>query len=178
MDRKLLMVLIFAVIGLAVLTSGCTQQGQNTTQNAMQNNTIQNSTQNNTIQENTNVSGATRDYDAIITQIGPNTPQKRGTSVPIYYTVTNKGKKTIYNAKVGGQNFEEEKNIGTLNPGQTKKYKYMLYIPTDKDLAEWYKGGNVKLTSPLVAGGPKLTFIDDKGVFHSVRSNTIEIKFK
>ncbi len=174
MDKKLLATLIFTVIGLVVLTSGCTQQGQNITQNG----TVQNITQNNTVQENMNVNGAIKDYDAIITQKGPNAPQKRGTSVPVYYVVTNKGKKTIYNAKVGGQVFEEDKNIGTLKPGQTKRYKYMLYIPTDKDLAEWYEGGNVKLTSPLMVGGIELSFTDDKGVLHGMQSNSIEIKLK
>lgn len=182
MDKRLLLVFIIVFIGLISIISGYTQQGQNTTQNnTVQNDTVQNATQNNTVQENkeqTNVNGATKDYDATIIQKGPSTPQKRGTHVTIYYTVTNKGKKTIYNAKVGGQVFEEDKDIGTLKQGQTKKYTYMLYIPTDEDLALWHDGGNVKLTNPLVVGGPKLTFADDKGVFHSVRSNTIEIKLK
>lgn len=177
MDKRLLSVLIFVVLGLTIFIYGYTQQDQNTIQsNMIQDNTAQNTTQNNTVQKNneqTNVSGTKKDYDAIITQKGPITPQKRGTSVPISYTVTNKGKNTIYNAEVGSQNFV--KNVDILKPGQTEKYTYMQYIPTDKDLAEWYDG-NVKLNSPLVMGGAKLTFTDDKGVFHSIRSNTIEIK--
>lgn len=176
MDRKPLVVLIFAVIGLVVLASGCTQQSQNATpNNTIQNNTVQNATQNSTVQENkTNVNGTKKDYDAILTQKGPDTPQKRGTSVPIHYTVTNNGKKTIYDAEIGSQDFD--KYIGTLKPGQTKKYTYMQYIPTDEDLAEWYEGGNVKLTSPLYMGSIMLTFKDDKGILHGVYSNQIEIK--
>lgn len=176
MNKNLLIVLIFVILSLSVLTSGCIQQGQNTTKNdTIQNTTQSNIQQNDTAQENMNVSGATKGYDAIITQRGPTAPQKRGTHVTIHYAVTNNGKNAIYNAKVGGQNLEE-KNIGTLNPGQTKKYTYTLYIPTNEDLA--YIGGNVKVTSPLVVGGPKLTFKDDKGVFHSIRSNQISIKLK
>ena len=173
MDKRLLVVLVFVVLGLAVFTYGYTQQDQYTTEN----NVIQNTTQNGTVQENNeqkNVSGTVKDYDATITQKGPINPQKRGTSVPIHYTVTNNGKNTIYDAEVGAQEFN--KYIGTLKPGQTKKYTYMQYVPTDNDLAEWFEGGNVKLNSPLEIGSIILTFKDDKGVLHGVRSNQIEIK--
>jgi hypothetical protein len=176
MNKRLLVVLVFAVLGLAVLTYGYTQQGQYTTENkGIQNNAIQNATHNSTVQNNNgqiNVNNTLKDYGAIITQKGPKTPQKRGTSVPIYYTVTNNGKKTIYDAEVGAQEFE--KYIGTLKPGQTKKYTYMQYIATDKDLKEWYEG-NVKLNGPLEIGSIILTFKDDKGAFHGVRSNQIQI---
>ena len=172
MDKRLLVVLVFVVLGLAVFTYGYTQQGQYTTEN----NAIQNTTQNGTVQENNeqkNVSDTEKDYDATITQKGPNTPQKRGTSVPIHYTVTNKGKYTIYNAELGSQDFLQ--NIDVLKPGQTKKYTYMQYIPTNKDLAEWFDS-SVKLNSPLVMGGAELTFIDNKGILHNIHSNSIEIK--
>ncbi len=165
------MAFIFAIIGLAVLTSGCTQQSQNTTQN----NTVQNITQNNTVQENTNVSSATKDYDATIIQKGPNAPQKRGTSVSIYYTVTNKGKNAVYNVKAWSEDFG--KDIGTLKPGQTKTYTYTLYIPTDKDLASMYDN-SVKLTSPLMIGGIYLSFTDDKCNCYRIQSNSIAIKLK
>ena len=177
MNKKLLMVLVLAFFGLAIFIYGYTQQSQDTMQNNMiQNNTTQNATQNSTVEDNneqTNVNNTLKDYDATITQKGPSTPQKRGTSVPVHYTVTNKGKKTIYDAEVGAQEFE--KYIGTLKPGQTKKYTYMQYIATDKDLKEWY-GGNVKLNGPLEIGSIILTFKDDKGAFHGVRSNQIQIR--
>ena len=178
MDKRLLMVLIFVVLGMAVFTYGYTQQGQYTTENnVIQNNSIQNTKQNSTFKENSeqkNLSGTSKDYNAIINQIGPINPQKRGTSVPIQYTVTNNGKNTIYDAEVGAQDFE--KYIGILKPGQTKKYTYMQYIPTDKDLEEWYEGGNVKLTGQLEIGSIILTFKDGNGIFHGVRSNQISIK--
>jgi len=177
MDKRLLVILVFVVIGMAVLTYGYTQQDQNTIQSSViQNDTIQNATQNSTTQnsEQKDVKGTLKDYDATITQKGPSTPQKRGTSVSISYTVTNKGKKTIYDAEVGAQEFD--RYIGTLKPGQTKKYTYMEYIPTDKDLTEWFEGGNVKLTGSLELGSIILTFKDDKGVLHGVRSNQISIK--
>lgn len=177
MDKKLLLVLVLVFFGLAIFIYGYAQQGQDTMQNnTIQNNPVQNVTQNSTTQnsEQTNVNSTLKDYDATITQKGSNTPQKRGTSVPVHYTVTNNGKKTIYDAEVGAQEFG--KYIGTLKPGQTKKYTYMQYIPTDEDLAEWYEGGNVKLTGPLEIGSIILTFKDDKGAFHGVRSNQISIK--
>ena len=178
MNKRLLVILVFVVLGLTVFTYGYTQQDQNRTQSdVIQNNASQNAAQNRTVPENnkqTNINSNLKDYNAVIIQKGPNTPQKRGTSVPITYTVTNNGKKTIYDAEVGAQNFE--RYVGTLKPDQTKKYTYMQYIPTDKDLKEWYEGSNVKLTSPLEIGSIILTFKDDKGVFHGVRSNQIEIE--
>jgi hypothetical protein len=161
---------MFVILSLAIFTSGCTQQGRNTTQNDM----TQNTTQNSTVQNNTNVSCAIKDYNAIITQSGPSTTQKRGTSVVISYMVTNSGKNTIYNAKIGAQDFA--KDIGTLNPGQTKKYTYMQYIPTTEDLTSM--GIHAKLTSPLEIGSIILTYTDNKGNYHSIRSNQIAIKFK
>ncbi len=169
MDKKLLLVLIFAVIGLAVLTSGCTQQSQNITQNDI----VQNTTQNNTVHGNKTDRSATKDYDVTATMKGPSTPQKRGKSVTIYYTVTNKGKNNVYNVKAWSQDFD--KYIGTLNPGQTKKYTYMQYIPTDKDLASWYDS-SVKLTGTLSIGGIYVSFKDGKGISHRIQSNSIEIK--
>ncbi len=93
--------------------------------------------------------------------------------MPIYYAVTNKGKKIIYNAEVGSQDFV--KNIDILKPGETKKYTYLQYIPTNEDLAEWFDS-SVKLNSPLVMGGAELTFTDNKDVLHNIHSNSIEIK--
>jgi hypothetical protein len=176
MNKRILLVLIFVFFGLAIFIYGYTQQGQDTMQNnTIQNNSVQNVTQNSTTQnsEQTNVNSTLKDYDATITQKGPSTPQKRGTSVPISYTVTNKGKNTIYNAELGSQDFL--KNIDILKPGQTRKYTYMQYIPTNEDLAEWFDS-SVKLNSPLVMGGAELTFMDNKGVLHNIHSNSIEIK--
>jgi hypothetical protein len=51
----------------------------------------------------------------------------------------------------------------------------MQYIPTNKDLAEWFDS-SVKLNSPLMMGGAELTFRDNKGVLHNIHSNSIEIK--
>lgn len=173
MDRRLIVVFIFVIIGLAALTYGYTQQDRNTIQSSViQNDTIQNATQNS---EQKDVKGTLKDYGATITQKGPSTPQKRGTSVSISYTVTNKGKNTIYNAKVGAQDFE--KDVGTLNPGQTRKYTYSVYIPTNVELASWYSS-DVKLTNTLEIGSIILTFTDDKGNSQGVRSNQISIKLE
>lgn len=176
MKKRLLIVLLFVILGLVVLASGCTQQNQNATpNNTFQNSTVQNATHNNTVQENkVDISGA-RYNDIVITQKGPSTPQKRGTSVPISYTITNNGKNRVYNVLVWSQDFG--KNVGTLNPGQTKKYTYLEYIPTDNDLASWHDS-SVKLTSPLEIGSIYLSFKDDKGVSHRIQSNSIAIKFK
>jgi hypothetical protein len=175
MKKRLLIVLIFVIFGLVVLASGCTQQSQNaTSNNTIQNSTVQNATQNSTVQGNkTDISG--RYNDIIITQKGPNAPQKRGTSVLISYTITNNGKNRVYNVLVWSQDFG--KNVGTLNPGQTLKYTYLEYIPTDKDLASWYDNG-VKLISPFEIGGIYLSFKDDKGVPHRIQSNSISIKLE
>ena len=169
MNKRLLVVLVFVVIGLAIFISGCTQQGQNTTQN----NTIQNTAQNSTVQENkTNVNDSAKYNDISITQKGPTEPQKRGISVPIHYTVINNGKSNIYDVEVWSEDFG--KYIGNLKPGQTKKYTYMLYIPTNKDLATWYDS-SVKLNSPFEIGGIYLSFKDSKGIMHRIQSNSIEI---
>ncbi|OEC86274.1 MULTISPECIES: hypothetical protein [Methanobacterium] len=169
MNEKLMAVLVFVILGMVVLTYGYTQQGNYTKQN----NTVQNATPNGTVQDNeTNVDGA-RYNDVTITQKGLRTPQKRGTSVPIYYTVTNNGKNKVYGVEVWSQDFG--KDIGTLDPGQTKKYTYMEYVPTDNDLASWYDSG-VKLNSQYTIGGIYLSFKDSKGVIRRVQSNSIEIR--
>ncbi|WP_424354738.1 hypothetical protein [Methanobacterium sp. MBAC-LM] len=174
MDKRLMVVLVFLILGMVVLTYGYTQQGQYTKQNnTVQNNTVQNATTNGTVQDNkTNVDSA-RYNDVMITQKGPRTPQKRGTSVPIYYTITNNGKNKVYGVEVWSQDFG--KDIGTLDPGQTKKYTYIEYIPTDNDLASWYDS-SVKLNSQYTIGGIYLSFKDSKGVIHRVQSNSIEIR--
>lgn len=175
MDKKLIVVLVFVIFGLGVLTYGYTQQGTYTKQNnTNQNNTVQNVTQNNTVQDNNGqINATTKDKDITITQKGPRTPQKRGTSVSIYYTITNNGKNKIYCVEVWSQDFG--KDIGTLDPGRTKKYTYMEYIPTNNDLASWY-GNSVKLNSQYTIGGLYLSFKDDKGGIHRVQSNSIEIR--
>ena len=175
MDKRLIIVLVFVILGLGVLTYGYTQQGQYTKQNnTIQNDRVQNVTQNNTVLDNNGqINASTKDKDIKITQKGPRTPQKRGTSVPIYYTITNNGKNKIYYIKVWSQDFG--KDIGTLDPGRTKKYTYMEYIPTDNDLASWYDS-SVKLNSQYTIGGLYLSFKDSKGVMHRVQSNSIEIR--
>ncbi len=130
---------------------------------------------NSTVQENkTGIGGGNKDYAVVATINGPNTLQKIGTSATIYYTVTNNGKNAVYNVEAWSQDFS--RYIGTLGPGQTRKYTYKFYIPTDKDLA--YMGGKVKSTSPMVIWGIYVSFKDDRGVSHRIQSNSIAIKFK
>ncbi len=80
MDKRLLSVLIFVIFVMVILIYGHTQQDQNTIQsNIIQNNTAQNSTQNDAVQDNNgqiNVNNTLKDYDATITQIGPDNPQE------------------------------------------------------------------------------------------------------
>ena len=87
--------------------------------------------------------------------------------------MTNNGKNAVYNVEAWSHDFS--RYIGTLKPGQTRKYTYMQYIPTDEDLAEWFGGSNVKLTGSLDVESIILTFKDDNGVIRAC-FNHISIK--
>ena len=76
--------------------------------------------------------------------------------------------------KIGGQDFT--KNFGVLKPGETKKFTYMEYIPTDSDIEEDMPGAG-PLPNPYYIGSPMIDFRDSNGVVHKVQSNYIKIKW-
>ncbi len=143
-----------------VFVSGCTQQGNNTTQ---QNNT--------TVQQNaTNTSAKTVDVVAI--QSGP-AEAKKGDNVNVTYEVSNKGTETVYNVQIVSQDFEQ--NVGTLIPGETRKYTGKSHIPTDAEVQQNYKT-NSTVPNPFFIGGFGVLFNDAKGSKYTIKSNDLEIK--
>lgn len=152
-------VLIIAILAVVVFASGCTQQNNNTT---VQNNTTQ-------PQNTTNVTNAT---NVVAVQKGPETA-KKGMNVTIQYEVTNNGNETVFNVQINSQNFGQA--VGTLKPGETKKYTSQWAIPTDAEVQQDF-GSNATVPNPFPIGGFGVTFNDANGGIHSILSNSIEIK--
>lgn len=142
-----------------VFVSGCAQPGNNTTE---QNNT--------TVQQNeTNTSA--KAVDIVATQSGPATA-KKGENVTITYEVSNKGTETVYNMQIVSQDFDQ--NVGTLKPGETRKYTVQIYIPTDAEVQKDF-GANATVSNPFFIGGFGVLFNDANGSKHSINANSIEI---
>ena len=158
-DKKRGIVLIFAILAVVVFASGCTEQDNVTVQN---NTTTQ-------PQNNTNV---TKAIDVVAVQKGPETA-KKGMNITIQYEITNNGAETVYNVQVDSQDFEQA--VGTLKPGETKKYASTIYIPTDAEVQEDF-GPNATVSNPFFIGGFSVKFNDQNGAKHSTISNPIEIK--
>jgi hypothetical protein len=144
---------------MVVFVSGCTSQDNTTIQN---NTTTQ-------PQNNTNV---TRAIDVVAVQKGPETA-KKGMNITIQYEVTNNGTETVYNVLLDSQDFEQV--VGTLKPGETKKYTSITYIPTDAEVQEDF-GPDATVSNPYFIGGFSVKFNDPNGSKHSAISNSIEIK--
>jgi hypothetical protein len=94
-------------------------------------------------------------------------------NVTIQYEVTNKGTDTVYNVQIDSQDYEQA--VGTLKPGETKKYTGTLYIPTDAEVQEDF-GPNATVSNPYFIGGFSVKFNGPNGTKHSTLSNSIEIK--
>lgn len=154
--------MIIVVLAAVVFVSGCTQPGNNTTQ---QNNTsVQQNASNAT---NTSVKAV----DVVATQSGPTTA-KKGDNVTITYKVTNNGNEQVADVKISSQDFEQ--TIGTLNPGEARTFTHQIHIPTDKEVQQDF-GANATVSNPFYIGGFSVSFTDTSGAKHSVLSNSINI---
>lgn len=178
MDKKIGIIITVVIIGLVAATYGLTPHNKTTiipdnTVNKTLNNTLNSTELGVNMQKNqsqSNKGNINEDYDIVIDQKGPYTSQK-GTLVPIDYTITNNGKNTVYEIKVWSQLFDQY--VGTLEPGQTKKYTYKQYIPTDEEVKSEI---GEKLPNTLIIGGIYLSFEDYKHSYHRIQSNPIDIK--
>jgi hypothetical protein len=159
MDKKIGIVLVIAVVVVVALVAyGLTQQA---TQTVVQNNT--------TVQQNSTPAKA---ISVIATQKGPETA-KKGMNVTIQYEVSNKGSETVYNVQIDSQDFAQ--NLGTINPGETKKGTSTIYIPTDAEVQADF-GPNATVSNPFYIGGFSVKFNGVNGAKHSTLANSIEIK--
>lgn len=159
MDKKIGIVLVIAVVVVvALIAYGITQQANQT---VVQNNT--------TVQQNSTHAKA---IDVVATQKGPETA-KKGMNVTIQYEVSNKGTEAVHNVQIDSQDFEQ--NLGTINPGETKKGSFTIYIPTDAEVQADF-GANATVSNPFYIGGFSVKFNDAKGSKHSIMANSIEIK--
>ena len=156
------MIFIVAILAAVVVVSGCTQPGNQTTQ---QNNTTMQPNSTNTT--NSSVGAV----DVVATQKGPSTA-KQGDNVTITYTVSNEGSEPVYKVKIDSQNFEQ--TVGTLNPGETRTYTSTLHIPTNQDLQQDFKS-NSTVPNPLSTSFVVI-FTDTNGSGHTIQSNVLDIK--
>jgi len=159
MGKNVRIIILLAILIPVVLASGCTQQYQkfNTSNSQSGVKTVPN--------------GAIS-IDILATQNGPLVAHK-GQNVTINYTVTNNGTQPVYKVKVLDQNFD--KTLGTINPGEDKKFQHSLYIPTDEQVKADF-GPDATVSNPFFVGGFKVSFLDAKGTKQSVNASSIQIK--
>jgi hypothetical protein len=162
MSKKFGIMIMFAMLTVVVLASGCTQQGN---QNQFNTSSPQNEVKK-------PVSNGAAAINIIATQNGPAIAHK-GQNVTINYRVTNNGTQSVYNVKVHDQNFD--KTLGTINPGKNKKFQHSLYIPTDEQVQADF-GPNATVSNPFLVGGFGVSFQDANGSKHSVTASSLEIK--
>jgi Translocon-associated protein beta (TRAPB) len=161
MGKKLGIIIMLGILTIVVLASGCTQQ-----ENQDQTNTS--SPQN----EKKTVPNGAAAIDILATQNGPTTAHK-GQNMTINYSVINNGTQRVYNVKVHDQNFD--KTLGTINPGENKKFQHSLYIPTDEQVKADF-GPDATVSNPFFLGGFEVSFQDANGSKHSTTASSIEIK--
>lgn len=130
-----------------------------------------------TVNNNINTSTTTKtvaNINIVANQTGP-AKAKEGDNVTINYSVSNKGGQVVNNVKIHDQNFDT--TIGTLNPGETKKYQYTLHIPTDKEVQQDFSSKST-VSNPFFVGGFGVSFTDLNGSSHTINSNSLEIKLE
>jgi hypothetical protein len=67
------------------------------------------------------------------------------------------------------------KTLGTIKPGENKKFQHSLYIPTDEQVKADF-GSDATVSNPFVVGGFGVSFQDANGSKHSVTASSLEIK--
>lgn len=161
MGKKLGIIILLAILTIMILASGCIQQDQKKSNKS--------SSSQNEVQKVSNKAAA---IDIIATQNGPVIAHK-GQNVIINYTVSNNGTQSVYNVKVHDQNFD--KTLGTIKPGEDKKFQHPMYIPTDEQVKEDF-GPDATVSNPFFVGGFIVSFQDANGSKHSLTANSINIK--
>jgi hypothetical protein len=161
MKSKIGLLGIIGLLVLVVMASGCTNQNDNQTTPV-----------NNSTNSSTNNTSTVKSVDVSAKMTGPATATK-GSTVTLNCSVTNKGSKPVQNVLAHSQ--EIDKNLGTLNAGQTKTFTWNIYIPTDKEIQEDF-GDDATVSNPFYIGGFAVTFTDSNGSKHTLNSNSLEIK--
>jgi len=112
--------------------------------------------------------------DVIATQKGPSQASK-GENITIEYLITNNGNQAIYQVSVSDQNFY--RFLGTIKPGETKKFTEKVYIPTDKEVQEDF-GPDATVPNPFFIGGVGVSYKDVSGKQYTINSNSLDIPLK
>ena len=112
--------------------------------------------------------------DVIATQKGPSQANK-GENITIEYIITNNGNQPIYQVSISDQNFY--KFLGTIKPGETKKFTENVYIPTDKEVQEDF-GPDATVSNPFFIGGVGISYKDSNGNQNTINSNSLTIPLK
>jgi len=112
--------------------------------------------------------------DVIATQKGPSQASK-GENITIEYLITNNGNQAIYQVSVSDQNFY--RFLGTIKPGETKKFTEKVYIPTDKEVQEDF-GPDATVPNPFFIGGVGVSYQDASGNQYTINSNSLDIPLK
>ena len=161
MGKNSQLIIILIMLATVVLASGCTEQGNQKLTNT--------SSSENELKPVTN--GAVS-IDILAIQKGPITAQK-GQYVIINYTITNNGTQPVYKVEVHDQNFD--KTLGSIKPGEDKKFQHSLYIPTDEQVKADF-GPDATVSNPFSLRGFEVNFQEANGTKNSVTANSIEIK--
>jgi len=157
MKSKIGIMTILGLLMVVVFVSGCTDQNNNQTNTSNVTNTTNTST--------------VKAFDVKATMTGPSTA-KKGTTVSINCSVTNQGSSQVVDVKAQSQDFN--RNLGTINPGQTKSFTWNVYIPTDSEVQEDF-GDNATVSNPFYIGGFAVTCTDSSGSIRTLNSNSLSI---
>ncbi|MGC9516555.1 MAG: hypothetical protein ACP5C3_02525 [Methanomicrobiales archaeon] len=112
--------------------------------------------------------------NVIATQKGPSQAYK-GENITIEYVVTNNGNQAIYQVSVTDQNFF--KFLGTINPGESKKFTEKVYIPTDKEIQIDFDP-EATVSNPFFIGSVGVNYQDENGQQYTINSNSLSIPLK
>jgi hypothetical protein len=158
MRNKFLILIVIVIVAILGLSAFLLTQDPKTTAKLSTNNTTNNSTtsQNNSI---------------LVTLEGPKSA-KEGDNIQIVWKITNNLNVPITNVQGIDQN--EFYNFGQINPGETKTYSFLIYIPSLKDI-EMDFGPSASVSDPFYIGGFNVKYFVN-GVEYSTNSNSIEIK--
>lgn len=107
----------------------------------------------------------------VATQKGP-VKAYEGEYITIECTVTNNRDEPAYDVQISSQNFD--KNLGTIQPGETKTFDEKIYIPTEEEVKKDF-GPDATLSNPFFIGSFVVTYKDANGIEHTIRSNSLEI---
>jgi len=159
MKNKFFILIIVVIIATIGISAFLLAQNPKTTVEVNKNN------------NNTTINSTTSQNKSVVAVLeGPKSAEE-GDNIQIVWKITNNLNVPITNVQGIDQN--EDHNFGQINPGETKTYSFLLYIPSLKDITDDF-GLDATLSNPFYIGGFNVKYFVN-GVEHNINSNSLEI---